>query len=110
MGAKEEQPGQLGHPDLGTAPGWWHRCRLPALSRTPARPLLLLLLWSCASTTCSHHAAGPGLGREGDRSDLTEVPGDKGQTWGETLNLHTLLKPILFSSQVPISFNQTKYL
>lgn len=37
----------------------------------------------------------PGLRGDGDGSHLTAVPGDEGQTWGQTWNLHTLLKPIL---------------
>lgn len=81
VGAREEQPGELGHSNLGTRPGWWHRCHLPALPYTPAW-LLPLLLWSCASTTHCHGSASPRLGRKGDRSNLTQVPGDEGQTWG----------------------------
>lgn len=72
----DPEPGQLGHPHLGTRAGWWHWGRVPALPHTPSQPLPPVLL-SCASTTCSHW-----LGQEGDRSDLTEVPGDEGQSWG----------------------------
>lgn len=103
LGADREQGrSSLGHWDTPA----WARDRAGGLGAV-CQPCHACWQGRCLSSSSRPAPSAPRAPSwAGNRGTLTDVPGDEGQTWGESLNLHTL--PTFVSSQLLTGFNQTK--